>query len=94
MFKVWPKLSLLGLSELFQSIYRHEYVCWTSEKFAVTLSGLGGPCTAGVLGKFLQLGARYGATLISLCSTLNRRDRVSGIIFNLPGLCSTGKSYD
>ena len=38
--------------------------------------------------------AKCGATLISLCSKLNSRDRVSGMTFNLPGLCSTVKSYD
>ena len=43
---------------------------------------------------FLQMGAKCGAALLSLCSKLNRSDRVSGMIFNLPGLCSTVKSYD
>ena len=31
------------------------------------------------------MGAKCGAILISLCSTLNRRDRVSGMIFSFPG---------
>ena len=34
------------------------------------------------------------STLISLRSKLNRRDRVSEMTFNLPGLSSTLKSYD
>ena len=33
------ELRLLGLSELLR-IYRHEDVCFTSEKFAVALNGL------------------------------------------------------
>ena len=36
-FKVWPELSLLGLSELLR-IYTHEDVC--CEKFVVALNGL------------------------------------------------------
>ena len=40
------------------------------------------------------MGAEYDVALISLYSKMNRRDRVSGIIFNLPDLCSTVKSYD
>ena len=43
---------------------------------------------------FLQIGARCGAVVISLCSKLNRRDRMSEIIFNFPGLCSIVDSYD
>ena len=55
---------------------------------------LGGPCKAGLSDTFLQMGAKCGATRISLCSKLNRLDRVSRMIFNYPGLCSTVKSYD
>ena len=38
--------------------------------------------------------AKSGAILILLCPKLNRRDRVSGMISNLPGLCPTVQSYD
>ena len=37
---------------------------------------------AGLLSSFLPMEVKCGATLISLCSKLNRRDRVSGMIFN------------
>ena len=43
---------------------------------------------------FLQMGAKCGVTLISLCSKLNRRDTASGMMFIFPGLCSTVKEYD
>ena len=36
--------------------------------------------------------AKRGATLIFLCPKLNRRDRGSGMISNLPGLCPTVQS--
>ena len=39
---------------------------------------------AGLSCTFLQMGATCDATRISLCSKLNRRDRVSGMIFNFP----------
>ena len=39
MFKIWPELSLLDLSELLQT-YMREDVCCTREAFAVALNGL------------------------------------------------------
>ena len=40
------------------------------------------------------MGVKYDATIVSLCSKLNGRDRVSEMTFNLPDLFSTAKSYD